>query len=218
MRIWKGFLAFALCASATPVLADVINFDDLPPGSGDFIPSPYAGFNWNNFAYSQYGLPGTGYSNGLVSPPNYAFNAFGEDASVTAATGPFTFSGGQFTSAWRDDLQLVITGYQGTTAVDTATLDLQVGGPFQFMTDWTNLDSLTFAASGGTQHPGLFGNSTAFVLDDLVMGNAAAVPEPATWALMLVGFMLIGFAQRRSGLAVPLVFKLRDTAPLVATA
>lgn len=38
-------------------------------------------------------------------------------------------------------------------------------------------------------------NSVSFVLDNLTIGNA--VPEPATWAMMIVGFGLIGSAARR---------------------
>ncbi len=37
--------------------------------------------------------------------------------------------------------------------------------------------------------------SVSFVLDNLTIGNA--VPEPATWAMMIVGFGLIGAAARR---------------------
>jgi PEP-CTERM motif len=38
-------------------------------------------------------------------------------------------------------------------------------------------------------------NSVSFVLDNLTIGNA--VPEPATWAMMILGFGMVGAAARR---------------------
>ena len=35
-----------------------------------------------------------------------------------------------------------------------------------------------------------------------VAWNGPKVPEPATWAMMLAGFVLVGFAIRRKGVAV----------------
>ena len=36
-----------------------------------------------------------------------------------------------------------------------------------------------------------------FELDNVTFGNTGAVPEPATWAMMIAGFGMIGFALRR---------------------
>ncbi len=66
-----------------------------------------------------------------------------------------------------------------------------------------------FFATGGDVITGLRFNATgvAFEIDD-VSGTlasdgtgAGAVPEPATWALMLAGFGFVGFAARRKGVA-----------------
>jgi hypothetical protein len=54
-----------------------------------------------------------------------------------------------------------------------------------------------FAASGVTRIDGLQPNdSWAWAMDDLSF-NGAAVPEPSTWAMMLLGFGAVGFALRR---------------------
>jgi hypothetical protein len=34
--------------------------------------------------------------------------------------------------------------------------------------------------------------------DNIVLADVPAVPEPATWAMMLIGFGLIGFVARRA--------------------
>ena len=46
------------------------------------------------------------------------------------------------------------------------------------------------------------GNIDLVVMDDFMFGEptlAAAVPEPASWAMMLIGFGAIGFSMRRKG-------------------
>jgi hypothetical protein len=56
-----------------------------------------------------------------------------------------------------------------------------------------------FAASGGTFQSVVFtSNTAAFELDNVAY--VAAVPEASTWAMMIVGFLGVGFlAYRRSG-------------------
>jgi PEP-CTERM motif len=54
------------------------------------------------------------------------------------------------------------------------------------------IKSISFGPGGGTT------TSTSFVFDNLTIGAAGAgVPEPATWAMMIVGFGLIGASARR---------------------
>lgn len=51
-----------------------------------------------------------------------------------------------------------------------------------------------FIAAGGTSGDALFANP--------IVGSVAPVPEPSTWAMMLLGFACIGVASRRRAAAV----------------
>jgi hypothetical protein len=56
------------------------------------------------------------------------------------------------------------------------------------ITSASPISSITFAGAG---------RNDGFGFDDLTVGQAAAVPEPATWAMFIGGFGLIGGAMRR---------------------
>ncbi|HWW65777.1 MAG TPA: PEPxxWA-CTERM sorting domain-containing protein [Sphingomonadaceae bacterium] len=60
----------------------------------------------------------------------------------------------------------------------------------------TALVTLTFSGDDATNFTGLQfnANQNAFEIDSM---NVAAVPEPATWAMMIGGFGLIGLSMRR---------------------
>ena len=67
------------------------------------------------------------------------------------------------------------------------------GGPDAFFTNNTgNAITVNFgtpiAANGGTDY---------FSLEDLVSVTQLGVPEPTTWALMLIGIGGVGYAARR---------------------
>ena len=60
--------------------------------------------------------------------------------------------------------------------------------------------SLTFNPLTGSRSSGAFNFTTASTISffqSSSVSSAAAVPEPATWAMMLLGFGGIGFAMRR---------------------
>jgi hypothetical protein len=56
---------------------------------------------------------------------------------------------------------------------------------------------LTFTSIGGNSITGLTLQSSANSLEVDNLGTVAAVPEPATWALMLIGFGAVGSSMRR---------------------
>lgn len=67
---------------------------------------------------------------------------------------------------------------------------------------------VTYLAGNGEAITGLrfMSNGVAFELDNVAgvagVGSGSTVPEPASWAMMLAGFSLVGFAsRRRSGVA-----------------
>ena len=57
---------------------------------------------------------------------------------------------------------------------------------------------VTFSASGVSRIDGLQpSDGWAWAMDNLSFESSGAVPEPSTWALMLLGFGAVGFMMRR---------------------
>jgi hypothetical protein len=61
-----------------------------------------------------------------------------------------------------------------------------MNGRFNFMFVGTGSDTLTFLGFGGSNGLGL------------ANANVSAVPEPSIWLMLLLGFVSLGFAYRRS--------------------
>ena len=79
-------------------------------------------------------------------------------------------------------LQVIVVAYSGSVALLPA-------GTHQ----------LIFEFSRG---PSLFGRAPYFVLDGVSgqvteLAVSGAIPEPATWAMMLIGFGAVGYSMRR---------------------
>ena len=109
------------------------------------------------------------------------------------ATYSFTFAGGPF------DLQSFDVSYADSagalanlTAYDAANAVINSGafnvgstGTLSF-SGWTGISKLVVT------------NTVAhFSMDNLTLAAAGAVPEPATWAMMIAGFSLVGASMRR---------------------
>jgi hypothetical protein len=60
----------------------------------------------------------------------------------------------------------------------------------------TSVDPITSITFSGAS------SSDGIGLDDLTVGNVAAVPEPATWAMFIGGFVAVGGAMRRRRRAI----------------
>ncbi|HVZ27852.1 MAG TPA: PEPxxWA-CTERM sorting domain-containing protein [Rhizomicrobium sp.] len=87
---------------------------------------------------------------------------------------------------FREDQAVQFTKGAGQAAVATGTWTVGVG-------------QLTFSINDN----GLLGNQFALswamtCANDVIQGQVSLVPEPGTWAMMLFGFGLLGFAMRRS--------------------
>lgn len=200
-------LAAMLLASAilTPAVADatVLTFDTLAPDSRE-IPGGYAGLVWNNMFTvnpdTNEAFEGSSYANGRKSLSNVAYNSGGDAATVLAGAQPFTLDDGYFTAAWNNGLTLTVEGFVGgSVAAFTRTVTLNVAGPSLLSFGWTGLTAVRFLSSGGTEAPGVKGQGTQFVLDNLRVNTSigAAVPEPATWGMMILGSVMIGVGHRR---------------------
>src|SRR5439155_11363185 len=111
-----GALAGALLGGSRWSSAGVTRFDDLAAAPI----SNYGGFTWTNVAVANGDSQGGGYAAGVISPENVAYNRFADTAefsSVNAA--PFDLNSVYITAAWRDGLQVTLTGYNGADVVTT---------------------------------------------------------------------------------------------------
>lgn len=125
------------------------------------------------------------------------------NANVAVST-EFTSPGGFVTPGFNDDPSLVnlVFTYTGPDFRNT-------GGPFAPF-DFAGLSARStfgglgldafFTLTTKNNPDGVPGgsNTAVFTLGQVTVPVAAAVPEPATWAMMLGGFGLIGAATRRS--------------------
>jgi hypothetical protein len=201
MLVKKNILLFVSCAVLCFVFASIsaaqttITFDDITnPGTGTALASGYSGFTWTNFfagTASAFG-PVTGYSNGVVSTPNIAFNGFGNSASLSSAS-TFTFNSAYFNAAWNNGLSVTVTGLLSGTPVDSFTFTVNATGAATLETfNWSNINELSFTSSGGT-NVGYPGNGTQFLVDNMEFNQQVSpTPEPPAFFLFLGGVLFIG--------------------------
>jgi hypothetical protein len=202
-RILAFLASVAGLSLADPASAGVITFDDLPDTSlYNHIPNPYAGFDWSpHFLYldgADYPYP-SGYQTGVVSGPNVAFNENGLPANFSRRM-PFELDSFYLTAAWRDGLEVTVTGYLNDKMVDSKTLTVSTSGPTRETFNNWDVNKVVFRSFGGTP-VGFTGYQ--FVLDNVRISpvpepsarfnSFSAVPESSTWALMLLGFAGLGF-------------------------
>jgi PEP-CTERM motif len=193
MRRLAFLASFVALALAGPASAKVIAFDHLK-GSDKPIPEGWAGFHWSDDFYYLDGadFPGSGFDTGVVSPPNVAFNN-GVNTVGFGRQKPFELVSFYVTAAYRTGLQFRVTGLLAGAVEDTKTFTINPSGPTLITLDWTNINHVVFYAYGGTgAHVG--GTGFEFALDNLTTRAVSTIPEPSTWALMLLGFAGLGYA------------------------
>jgi PEP-CTERM motif len=192
-------LVLCLIAFLTPAAAgdpiavtQTLTFDGLVTQTEEPLPRSYGGLTWENMwvlnplqnPSPEYAA--SGYFAGIVSGDSVAFNAGGAPATVLGSTA-FTFNSAHFTAAWNTDLNLNITAYSGDAAIFAVSLTLNPSGPLFFAPNWSGIDRLSFASTGG-QDAGFGGKGTHFALDNFVF-TSTPIPEPST--LVLLGTSLL---------------------------
>ena len=103
------------------------------------------------------------------------------DYAVTTASGTMAATG------------VLVEGLSGATVVASTSFTFtgQTFRQYSLTDAFRNLSSIRFTAQGTTAAP-------EFAIDNIRVNEAvAAVPEPATWALLLLGFGMVGAATRR---------------------
>ena len=130
---------------------------------------------------SDAGVIGSGLFNDRLSPG--AASTLFSFTGATAFGGTFDLSPGGFGSGIQFTLNL-----SGGGTADGGELRDQNGFYGFISTDV--FDSVLMTAGSG---PGI----ETYTLDNLHIGSGGVVPEPATWALMIAGFGMVGLAARR---------------------
>jgi len=187
-----GAMAFAAVTLATPAGAAVLTFDDLGPTIAPI--GAYHGLDFHNFdslAPSAYPwMASTGYAHGVVSPKNIAFNDNGGPASITDPTGHFSLVSAFFTAAYLDGLKLQVEGLDNGVVKFTKTVWLNTTTPLKVYFNWADITAVKFVST----YCGCSDKGRQFVMDNLKV--IPGVPEPSTWALMIVGFGGVGLMIR----------------------
>jgi hypothetical protein len=179
-----GLAGIGVCAHASAARI-IVEFEDLS-GTG-LIADGYGGINWNdNFSfYDTAEAPFTPNSGSTVAFSNYAKTEPGTQfTQAFSFASPVLFEGAYF------------SGNPFTLALDYYLGGVRVGG-IAIVTSATP----TFLAGLPTavDEVRVTGNTGNWVMDDVTYETVvpSAVPEPATWAMMIAGFGLAGAAARR---------------------
>ena len=160
-------------------LLNLVTFDDLPDTeTGLAISNGYQGFDWVNFAELDgvnFAGP-SGYNVAVVSPSNIVYNGGGSTAAITNAQ-PFTLVSACLTAAWRDGLNVEVTGYAGGITLYDNSYVLSATGPTLIQFNYAGVDTVQFISSGGTAHAGYIGTGAQFAMDNVSLLLSALPPQ-----------------------------------------
>lgn len=177
MRFPSFAAAFAAATLATAAGAAtvVVDFNDLTaPG--------FTG-NFGVFASSVGGIAASVNGTPFLAVPSNAGSG-AADYTPGAAIVSFTFDWGT------PDSYNTLSFFSGNTAVGPSYTGASLApGTYTF----------TFLATDNVTRVNFASTSAAFEIDNL---STTTVPEPAAWALMIVGFVMVGAASRRRNSAV----------------
>jgi hypothetical protein len=179
MKSLKLLAAALFVGSAAHLMATTITFDDLPSGGFYPIPEGYEGLNWTNFwRNDSRNYDDVGYSTGVVSPVNVAFNAFGDPASISINGGVFDLTSAYLTGGFSDLNVRVIGAANGVTLFDN-TYAILIEAPTLINFNYLGVDAVQFVSFGNPY------NLNHFVMDNLTI-NTSSVPDNGSTAMLLV--------------------------------
>ncbi|CAF0985793.1 unnamed protein product [Rotaria sp. Silwood1] len=150
-----------------------VTFNDLPEAitGTKWISNIYNGLHWTyiyyaNELYWKKMHPKSGYITSLIpgSSPNIAY--FKDSALITVGSPntKFTFVSVTACAAWKDDLELTITGHRNFIEINTHTTKLLFGKLQFILLYWEDVDKIMFKSSGGTAHPLVSGHAGSDVV------------------------------------------------------
>ncbi len=158
------------------LVANVQNFDTLAANEAA-VPNGYGGFTWSNFDVLS-GTPGrggaNGYTHGMVSAPNVAYNGFGGTASVSGSE--FNFVGADLTAAWDTGLHVQVQGFFHGAQLYSTDVVINNTAATWFDFNFNGVDQVTFTSSGGFDASAADGGSgTQFAMDNFAWNPAAVL-------------------------------------------
>ncbi len=170
------------CAHLSPAIADALG-----------IYKPTAGFNGDG-VYAP-GAASNHYENGFLNL-HPAHDYWGYAAAVqfiAPSDGDYSFTG-LFRNMDNGLTQRVASAYVSTTNI-FATTFTNADQSFDFTAALLAGETVTFLVNAGNDN--YFNDSTGLKLQVASLSAAGPVPEPASWALMICGFVLAGMVLRR---------------------
>jgi hypothetical protein len=202
LRLAAGALAALVGFGSAAQAATVLTFEGLADQAsiGDFYNGGAGGnfgiqFGADSLALIEASAGGSGNFTNPPSPVTVAFFLAGPGDVMNVAAG-FT-TGFSFFYADQVGFTGTVTVWSGLdgTGTQLASLDLPpTPNPYNV---WVPM-GVSFA---GTAESAVFGGAANFIgFDNITLGSAipGGVPEPSTWAMMLIGFAGLGFAFRQS--------------------
>ncbi|MFQ6333116.1 hypothetical protein [Methylophilus sp. 3sh_L] len=201
-----------LHSSLANAAATLVNFDDLDANiyGSVSVPYNYAGLNWSNFSvidgvkfrtstvyyespsgFTSFSLPKSGYESGVVSSSAVAFNDSGFDAYISSyLNDSFTLNSFYITAAWRNELNIEVTGYLNGFQTNSILLITSREAPTLVTLNWKNVNQIKFHSFGGVSNgPFVANNGLQFALDNLSY-RVTAVPESKAVELLLLGVII----------------------------
>ena len=190
MKYRYAILSLAAAFVSTSAMADVITFDGVGPGVGSHpVPSPYQELNYSISAPN--GLYYLGYGDPRYAGENNLFDSNYQDTTTLT-----TINGKPF-AIQSIDLAEMYLGSRPPTEPTTFIGTLFGGGTVTQTFDVSNTSFQTYLFGGNFS--GLTSVSWTATTDTPQFANinVSAVPEPSTWAMMILGFAGLGFMAYR---------------------
>lgn len=203
LKFTHSLLAAAIAASLVPQsasAASVINFEEFPamnvngtlPGNAySSLGVTFVGTDdGSTFGGIGAGDPGAWGLLGTNGSTFMGFNGNSYSIGMLFATGIGTFSLDAARSGGSSDGIITITGLLNGNIVGSSSVTLGGINQWSTLSLAGNFDRVNISGAGSGFHP--------FGVDNIRFDSVqSAVPEPATWAMMLLGFGAIGFGMRR---------------------
>ena len=164
-----------------------------------------AKFNRGHSGYSNAGVSGDIVANSL----GYRYLG-GEDKTgyrphasvgVFSTSTPFHLEKASFTAAWSDDLSMTVIGWANNQQQSVKEFHVNTSEPTLINFGWDNIDRVEILGTGRSLNPDYnYGDINRGHLTDFAMADldvTVPVPEPASYAMFLVGMALFGLIINR---------------------